>query len=130
MLETCADKLCRDGFERKKKKEKGMGQGHKPAAAAASVGDFLASGVASFAMGLRSLPGSERRDGGDRERRSNRDVLLGSGSVWSKRERFTVRRSVSSILDELRILKRKLGDVGWNYATWEYSCYRKVPSCR
>lgn len=101
--------VCRQTLSRwvlKKEEEgKGMGQGHKPAAAAASVGDFLASGVASFAMGLRSLPGSERRDGGDRERRSNRDVLLGSGSVWSKRERFTVRRSVSSILGELRILK-------------------------
>jgi hypothetical protein len=67
------------------------------AAAAASVGDFFVSGIASFVTGLRSLPDSERRDGGERERRSNREVLLGSGSVWSKRERFTVRRSDSSM---------------------------------
>ena len=53
-------------------------------------------------MGLRSLPDSERRDGGERERRSNRDVLLGSGSVWSKRERFTVRRSDSSMPGGIR----------------------------
>lgn len=34
---------------------------------------------------------------GDRERRSKRDVLFGSGSVWSKRDRFALLRSVSSI---------------------------------
>jgi hypothetical protein len=35
-----------------------------------------------------------------RARRSNLDVRFGSGSVWSKRERLAVRRSVSSIVSK------------------------------
>lgn len=46
-----------------------------------------------------------RRDsvfaGGDRERRSNREARFGSGSVWSKRERFAVRLSVSSMVSRV-----------------------------
>lgn len=48
-------------------------------------------------MGLRSRPWSALFAGGERDLRSNRE-RRGSGSVWSKRERFAVRRSVSSIV--------------------------------
>lgn len=63
-----------------------------PAAAAGSAEpDFLAESVAglpgSRLNGLR-VRVSDRRDGGDRERRSKRDGRRGSGSVWSKRERL------------------------------------------
>lgn len=60
---------------------------HVPAAAAASTGDFFVSEGSSLGRGLRSLP-SERRAGGDRERLSNLEARLGSGSVWSKRDRL------------------------------------------
>jgi hypothetical protein len=69
-----------------------------PAAAAASNPPFFAESVAglSEARGsgllLRLVSGSGFEAGGERER-------LGLRSVWSKRERFAVRRSVSSILD-------------------------------
>lgn len=71
-----------------------------PAAAAGSADpDFLAESVAglpgSRLNGLR-VRVSDRRDGGDRERRSNRDGRRGSGSVWSKRERLG-RRSSSAM---------------------------------
>lgn len=64
-----------------------------PAAAAASTAGFLGS-VSSLA-GLRSRV-SDRLLGGERERLSKRD-FLGSGSVWSKRDRL-VRRSESSMM--------------------------------
>ena len=35
---------------------------------------------------------------GERERRSNLEVRFGSGSVWSKRDRFVERRSSSAML--------------------------------
>lgn len=50
-----------------------------PAAAAASVGDFLTSAGAE-SRGLRSRA-SDRLAGGDRERLSNLEALRGSGSV-------------------------------------------------
>lgn len=70
------------------------------AAAAGSEGLRLAEAEAGLlearASGLRLLRGSLTA-GGDRDRRSNLDVRFGSGSFWSKRERLTARRSVSSI---------------------------------
>jgi hypothetical protein len=73
-----------------------------PAAAAGSAGlGFAEPGAGLSEVRPRGL--LLRRDsltaGGDRERRSNLDVRFGSGSFWSKRERLTARRSVSSILD-------------------------------
>ena len=73
-----------------------------PAAAAGSMGD-LESGVElsrSFERGLRSRTTSCFLAGGDRERLSNRDILRGSGSVWSKRERLTARAPESSMLSK------------------------------
>lgn len=73
-----------------------------PAAAAGST--VLDFGVSVLGLsevlprGLLLRLGSDFLAGGERERRSNLDALFGSGSVWSKRERFAVRRSVSSIL--------------------------------
>jgi len=71
-----------------------------PAAAAGSTGgDFESEGASrGFDRGLRSRSRAESglRAGGERERRSKRE-RRGSGSVWSKRERLTLRRSVSSI---------------------------------
>src|SRR5687768_619170 len=67
-----------------------------PAAAAASTAACLGASSPSFLRGLLSR-GSERLLGGDLERRSNLEARFGSGSVWSKRERFAVRRSESSI---------------------------------
>lgn len=63
-----------------------------PAADAASLGivdlSLLSLGLlVAFARGLR-LRVSECREDGDLERLSNREALRGSGSVWSKRERF------------------------------------------
>lgn len=72
-----------------------------PAAAAASTAGFFGSAPPSPASGLRSRV-SERRLGGERDRLSNRD-FLGSGSVWSKRDRL-VRRSESSMVAEVDAL--------------------------
>jgi hypothetical protein len=73
-----------------------------PAAAAGSTPpDFGVSppGLSeALPRGLLLRLGSDFLAGGERERRSNLEALFGSGSVWSKRERFAVRRSVSSIL--------------------------------
>ena len=75
---------------------------HSPAAAAGSRAAFFVTSEAglavSLAIGLRLRLGSDFLEGGDLERLSNRDARFGSGSVWSNRERFTVRRSVSSII--------------------------------
>ena len=49
------------------------------------------------------------RAGGERERRSNRE-RRGSGSVWSKRDRFVLRRSESSIAQRSRGIKLAIGD--------------------
>lgn len=68
-----------------------------PAAAAGSKDDFLPSeeGLFTSLAGLRLRRDSLVRDTGERERRSKRDVFF-SGSVWSKRERFT--RGASSAM--------------------------------
>jgi hypothetical protein len=71
-----------------------------PAAAAGSCPSFLGAGLSeALDMGLLLRLVSGLLAGGDLERRSNLEVLLGSGSFWSKRERFAVRRSVSSIFN-------------------------------
>lgn len=75
------------------------GLGNIPAAAAGSMAGLESPGASrGLDKGLlsRSRPESCWRAGGERERRSKRE-RRGSGSVWSKRERFTLRRSVSSI---------------------------------
>lgn len=62
-----------------------------PAAAAGSRGVLRLSPEGfwwSLSNGLRLLLLSLCLDAGDRERRSNREAFLGSGSVWSKRDRF------------------------------------------
>jgi len=74
-----------------------------PAAAAGSTGDLTSGVVLSRFLdrGLRSRPESNfsvLRAGGERDLRSKREALRGSGSVWSKRDLFALRRSVSSIL--------------------------------
>lgn len=85
-LKLCVD-LCRGGryIERVSRNARCEGSGAQvniPAAAAASITGFFDSEEPSLPNGLRSLPESERRaGGGDRERRSNREALLGSGSV-------------------------------------------------
>jgi hypothetical protein len=74
-----------------------------PAAAAGSRPSFvlvLVAGLsARLSRGLRLRFLSGLVVGGDLERRSNLEARFGSGSFWSKRERFAVRRSVSSIVD-------------------------------
>ena len=77
--------------------------GNIPAAAAGSAPvDFLGSelGVSELplAAGLRLRFGSLCRVEGERDRRSKREVRFGSGSVWSKRERFELLRSSSAIV--------------------------------
>lgn len=75
-----------------------------PAAAAGSTGDLAAgesSASRSLDNGLLSRAESSLRAGGDRERRSNLEAFRGSGSFWSKRDRFAVRRSVSSMSSDL-----------------------------
>lgn len=63
-----------------------------PAAAAGSPGDALLASIlglrGSPLRGLRVRAAPDCRDDGDRERRSNRDARLGSGSFWSNRERL------------------------------------------
>lgn len=54
----------------------------------------------SLDNGLLSRTESSLRAEGDRERRSNLEVLRGSGSFWSKRDRLAVRRSESSMLGD------------------------------
>lgn len=54
----------------------------------------------SLDNGLLSRTESSLRAEGDRERRSNLEVLRGSGSFWSKRDRFAVLRSESSIVGD------------------------------
>lgn len=81
---------------------------HVPAAAAGSTGDFttasVADALASLDKGLRSRPESFFRAGGDRDRRSKRETLLGSGSVWSNRDRLAERLSVSSMIKNNTLL--------------------------
>lgn len=70
-----------------------------PAAAAGSKeADFLSSvdGLLTSLPGLRLRRDSLVRETGDRERRSKRDAGFRSGSVWSKRDRFT--RGASSAI--------------------------------
>ncbi len=91
----------------------GAREGSLPAAAAGSTGGDLESVGASRGLerGLRSRsrPESGLRAGGERERRSNRE-RRGSGSVWSKRDRFVLRRSESSIAEKSRGTKLAIGD--------------------
>jgi hypothetical protein len=73
-----------------------------PAAAAGSTTSFFGESVIGLPKGLPSglllrLVSGCLAGGGDLERRSNREERFGSGSVWSKRERFAVLLSVSSI---------------------------------
>ena len=73
-----------------------------PAAAAGSSGVFLADSEAGLPEArptglLLRLESECLAGGGDRDRRSKREVRFGSGSVWSKRDRFALLRSVSSI---------------------------------
>jgi hypothetical protein len=83
------------------------GQANIPTAAAGSrAPDFGVSTLGlpePLASGLLLRRGSDLLAGGERERRSNLDALFGSGSVWSKRERFAVRRSVSSMVCSLPV---------------------------
>lgn len=79
-----------------------------PAAAAGSTLGLFVSPSARE-IGLRSRGASERLEGGDRDRRSNRDGRLGSGSVWSKRDRFMVRRSASSMPRDDVVIDEELG---------------------
>lgn len=78
-----------------------------PAAAAGSIPagleDSLAGLSEALPTGLLLRRGSDFLAGGERERRSNLDCLFGSGSVWSKRDRFAVRRSVSSIVEDVQV---------------------------
>ncbi len=91
----------------------------EPAAAAGSAaGLFTGSGAGlseAFGSGdlLRLESGSCFRAGGDLERLSNREALFGSGSFWSKHERFAVRRSVSSISKIDTGFVRRMGP-GWS----------------
>lgn len=55
----------------------------------------------SLSSGLRLLRDSGCLEEGDRERLSNREAFRGSGSVWSKRDRF---RGASSDMIRLRRL--------------------------
>ena len=76
---------------------------YSPAAAAGSAGGFLPESTAGLpeplSMGLLLRLESEcLTGGGDRDRRSKREVLLGSGSVWSNRDRFAVLLSLSSMI--------------------------------
>ena len=80
-----------------------------PAAAAASGFGFRkGSPVDGLSeprvIGLLLRLDSDLRAGGDRERRSNLEVLGAGGSVWSKRDRLAVRLSVSSMINTLRCL--------------------------
>jgi hypothetical protein len=81
-----------------------------PAAAAGSEIIFL--GVSGIGLPevlgsglLLRLDSSSFTAGGDLERLSNLEVLFGSGSFWSKRDRFTARRSVSSISNSNILVK-------------------------
>lgn len=68
---------------------------------AGAAGDPGPASLRSLDSGLLSRvpePSLLLRAGGDLERRSKREALRGSASFWSKRERFTVRRSESSIV--------------------------------
>lgn len=74
--------------------------GHSPAAAAGSATGFLADSTAGLPdplpIGLLLRLGSVLMAGGERDLRSKREGRL--GSVWSNRERFAARRSVSSMV--------------------------------
>lgn len=80
---------------------------HKPAAAAAFGLTLLGVSPEGLSVEFARSPigllfrlvESDLRAGGDLERLSNREErAFGSGSVWSKRERFADLLSVSSIL--------------------------------
>lgn len=75
---------------------------HIPAAAAGSEATGLGASPAGLSRlsGLRVRADSDCLSDGDRDRpRSNRERRGGSGSVWSKRDRFT-RRSSSAMVGD------------------------------
>lgn len=108
-----------------------------PAAAAGSKPDFFAESTAGLAVslpiGLLLRLDSVFFAAGDFERRSKRDVLLGSGSVWSNRDRFAVRRSVSSIVGDQQRGLIRMKSASWmlEYTTnkWEKRCAWNTSCC-
>lgn len=81
----------------------------RPAAAAASTGVFFVSDDAPsipLPRGLRSRALSSLRAVGERDLRSNLE-RRGSGSVWSKRDLFAVRRSASSMAAVFRLRREE-----------------------
>ena len=88
-------RVCQYSFHERKRSL------YLPAAAAGSRGVLLPSdpglnGVL-WPKGLRLRLTSADLLEGDLDRRSNRELRLGSGSVWSKRERFALLFSSSAI---------------------------------
>lgn len=88
----------------------GKNPSYIPAAAAGSVAKALGP-LFSVIPGLKDLLGasgllllrvSDPRLEGDRDRRSSREDRFGSGSIWSKRDRFAVLRPSSAIMNEYR----------------------------
>lgn len=97
-LKFCVDLCCSGGWGREVSPgEQEVRCWYSPAAAAGSIDAdrfSLASGLrGSLPNGLLLRFESVCREEGERDRLSNLDDLRGSGSVWSKRERFTLRSS-------------------------------------
>lgn len=77
---------------------------YSPAAAAGSRAGFFPESPDGLSKALLTglllrLESAGLAGGGDLERLSNLEARFGSGSFWSKRERFAVLRSVSSIVN-------------------------------
>ena len=97
-LDLGVDASCCGGFGRISSEScRGSEYSSLPAAAAGSEGLFTPSVGLLDAIGLLLRRESLCLVVGERERRSNLEVRFGSGSVWSKRDRFVERRSSSAI---------------------------------
>ena len=66
--------------------------------------------LAAIGLLLRRVSGC--RLVGERERRSNLEARFGSGSVWSNRDRFEVRRSSSAMIMDRNLIeiRNKIAD--------------------
>ena len=71
----------------------------------ASLLDSWTGGLLDGGGGLRLLRGALCLEEGDLDRRSNRDGFRGSGSVWSKRDRF---RGASSDMTGIEVKAGKM----------------------
>lgn len=109
-LGRCSSCITKSQHLQHAARDKDKGQIAIPAATAGSPEDCLFASAAGLRgsplRGLRVRAAPDCREDGDRERRSNRDARFGSGSFWSKRERFARGSSSAMVYIQCRKIRR------------------------